>query len=312
MKQKVAILYGGPSSEHEVSIKSAQNVLANIDKEKFDVIEIFISKGGLCSFESNELKVEEVIKELKTKCDIVFPVLHGTFGEDGTLQKLLEKENIPFVGSGSIASKKAIDKNISNEIFLKNQLLIPRSQIISIEDLNISINFPIIIKPISEGSSVGLFKFNSIEEYKKDIKDILKKYSKMLVQEFITGREFTCGVIKDNSKNISLPVSEVILQSNKIFDYEAKYTAGVCLEITPAEIDVEIANRIQEISLRCHEIIGCKSISRTDVIVDSEMKVYVLETNTLPGMTKISFIPAQADVYGLSMKNLITILLESI
>jgi D-alanine-D-alanine ligase len=300
-KLKVAILYGGPSNEHEVSISSAKNVIENIDTSKFDVVELFIPKDS-------EFNINDVIE---TECDIVYPVLHGTFGEDGTLQELLERAGIPFVGSGSVSSGIAIDKNASNKLFAENDLCIPKGQIITKDNPKISIDFPIIIKPVNEGSSIGLFKCNSLAEYEEMQEDIFSIYKDMLAQEFILGREFTCGVIEIDGKVVALPVSEIIVDSTKIFDYKAKYTLGECLEITPADIEVNAAAKIQDIALRCHVLLDCKSISRTDFILTESNKIYVLETNTLPGMTKTSFIPAEAEAYGLSMKELINCLLES-
>lgn len=301
--KKVAILFGGPSSEHEVSVNSAKNVLSHIDRDLFEPIQVFIPKDGTFTIEN--------IKKLKCSCDVVFPVLHGSFGEDGTLQKMLEEEKIPFVGSGSSASEIAIDKNASNELFAKAGLLIPKSQIIMREDSVISISFPIIVKPVDEGSSVGLYKCLSQEEYQEKQKDIFSSHNKMLAQEFISGREFTCGVIEVDGKNIALPASEIIIDDSTLFDYDTKYTAGKCEEITPADVSKDIMQNIQDTAVRCHELLGCKSISRTDFIMTNEGLLYVLETNTLPGMTKTSFIPAQAEAFGFDMKKLVSELINS-
>lgn len=309
-RTRVAVLYGGPSSEHEVSILSAQNILEHIDKELFSVVEILISKEGLLRIGDEFLETEEAIKKIKDLCDIVYPVLHGTFGEDGKLQKMLEDENIPFVGSGSESSRIAIDKSKANELFESFGLSVPGSQIVSSENFDIRISFPIIIKPVSEGSSVGLYKCNDTKEY-DDVKgEIFSKYPEMLAQEFVTGRELTCGVLEIDGKPVALPLSEIILNKSGIFDYKTKYTSGECTEVTPADLEPEIAKRIQTISLRCHEILGCKNISRTDVILSEKGTIFVLETNTLPGMTKTSFIPQQALAHGLSMKSLVSILLK--
>lgn len=311
MKQKIAILFGGPSSEHEVSLSSAQNVIANIDTEIYQPISILISKEGVFDIEGKEYQVEDAIKELKNICDAVLPVLHGSFGEDGTLQALLEKENIRFVGSGSSASRVAIDKNQSNQLFEKNGLSIPRSQVISTDKSEVFIDFPIIIKPISEGSSVGLYRCDTAEMF-EDIKgQIFSHHSQMLAQEYIQGREFTCCIIEIDGNNVALPASEIVLKDSELFNYDAKYTAGKCSEITPAVIDENTMSAIQDVALVCHQVLGCKSISRTDVIMADSGKIYVLETNTLPGMTKTSFVPAQAEAHGLSIKGLVSILIRS-
>lgn len=310
-KLKIAILYGGPSNEHDVSVSSAQNVLSQIDKELYDVIKIPISKEGLFSINNQEYKTVEAITEIKKIADVVFPVLHGKFGEDGTIQELLERVALPFVGSGSKASRIAINKNISNVVFAKNNLSIPQSEVITKNNFIISINFPVIVKPLDEGSSLGVHKCKSQEELNAVVEKVFIDHSEMLVQEYLSGREFTCGVLDIDGIPTPLPPSEIILKSTELFDYEAKYTPGACTEVTPAEIDDSLEEEIQDVVLQCHEILNCKSISRTDVIISENGTIYVLETNTLPGMTKTSFIPAQAKAFGLSMTELITLLIKS-
>ena len=304
-------MYGGPSNEHDVSVNSAQNVLTYIDKNLYNIIEIPISKEGLFNINNQEYKTMEAITEIKKIADIVFPVLHGKFGEDGVIQELLERVGIPFVGSGSKASRIAINKNISNAVFTKNNLTIPQSEIITKDNFIISINFPVIIKPLDEGSSLGVHKCKSQEELNIIATKAFIDHTEMLVQEYISGREFTCGILDVDGVLTPLPPSEVILKDTELFDYEAKYTPGVCVEVTPAEIDDLLQEEIQDVALQCHEIINCKSLSRTDVIVSENGTIYVLETNTLPGMTKTSFIPAQAKAFGLSMTDLITLLIKS-
>ncbi len=315
LRQKIAILYGGPSSEHEVSISSAQNVMGHIDQELFEVVEVFISKEGMFLVNGQTLETAKALDELKTiGVEIIFPILHGSFGEDGQLQKLLEERKMRFVGSGSVASALAINKEKANEIYANIGLHIPHSQIINRDgrgDNEIQLHFPIIIKPIDEGSSVGLFKIESREEYMAQRDSIFKNHIAMLAQEFISGREFTCGVIDIEGKDTALPVAEIILNSADIFDYDTKYTAGACREVIPAEITEDMREQIQNAALKCHKGLGCKSVSRTDVILSKEGKLYILETNTLPGMTKTSNIPAEAAAAGIDLKTLTTYLLKS-
>lgn len=311
--KKVAILYGGPSSEHEVSVQSGKNIFKNIDTNKYTVFEIFINKDktffiGKNKTGLNEKAFSDFLK--KEKIDIVLPVLHGEYGEDGQIQKVLEKNKIQFVGSGSKVSSIAIDKDKSNKIYQKNKILIPKSKIITFKNPKHDLLYPIIVKPIDEGSSVGLFKIENENEFKIKQKDIFKNHQKMLAQEFISGREFTCGVIDIKNKTKALPASEIVLTKTKTFDYKAKYTKGAVKEITPANIEESLMKKIQNLALKSHKALGCKSISRTDIILNkTNNKLYVLETNTLPGMTKTSFIPEQAKVIGIDMKGLISILL---
>jgi D-alanine-D-alanine ligase len=309
--KNVALLFGGPSSEHEVSLSSSKNILENIDRVLFDVLPVLITKDCQYVIDGISYNEREGLQELKKKSiDIVFPMLHGTYGEDGTLQKKLEELSLPFVFSSSQSSALAIDKHKTNELLASHTLLIPQSCVVSKEDIDHTCKYPIIVKPIDEGSSVGLLKFSNENDYKNSLEKIFEKHNEMLVQEFIQGREFTCGVIEKDNEIIPLVATEIVLTQGETFDYNAKYTVGGCEEITPAQVDKKVMERIQNLAVMCHQIIKCKSLSRTDMILQGE-DLYILEINTIPGMTKTSFIPAQAKACGYSMKECITILIES-
>ena len=310
--KKVAIIYGGPGDEHEVSVSSYKNILENIDSKKFDVVSVFVNKN--LGFEINGKIFSEAdgINEIKKlNIDVVFPIIHGEYGEDGQLQEKLEDVGLKFVGHSSKVSAITIDKNKTNKVLKDNGINIPESKIINENNFSIHFSFPIIVKPTEGGSSVDLFKFESEEEFKNSLNKIFKNHNEMLAQEFIKGREFTCGVIEINKIVTPLVASEIILTKGSLFDYEAKYTQGGCIEVTPAEISDELSNKIKETALSCHKILDCRSISRTDMILKDD-KLYVLEINTVPGMTKTSFIPQQAKVCGYEMKELITMLIENI
>lgn len=310
--KKVAILFGGPSSEHEVSLSSSKNILECIDRTLFEVTEVYITKG--CEYVIGGITFTEKggLEEIKKRnIDVMFPVLHGAYGEDGTLQKKLEELGIPFVFSSSEASSLAINKNKTNEVLYSHGIVIPRSSIIKKTNTTHTCVYPIIVKPHDEGSSVGLFKFMNESEYVSALDTIFENHEEMLVQEFIQGREFTCGVIEKNNEVVPLIATEIILTKGEMFDYTAKYTVGGCEEITPANIDTETMKRIQNLAVTCHRLLDCKSLSRTDMILQSE-DLYVLEVNTIPGMTKTSFIPAEAKACGYSMKELITILINQV
>lgn len=309
---KVAILFGGGGSEHNVSLLSAKNVLDNIDRDIFDVLEVSIDRDKRYSLVGKIFEENNGIQELKNrKVEVAFPIIHGKYGEDGELQEKLEKAGIKFIGASSHSSSITIDKNKTNEILLKNNIKIPKSKIISKEDDVFIFPYPVIIKPVDEGSSIDLFKFDNENEYKNSKDIIFKNHTTMLAQEFVSGREFTCGVIEIEGKVSPLVATEVILTKGKLFDYEAKYTIGGCKEITPAEVDNVIMKSLQGMAVTCHKILECRSISRTDIILKDD-DIYVLEINTVPGMTKTSFIPQQAKACGYSMKELITILIESV
>lgn len=194
---KVAILFGGPGSEHEVSVSSAKNILENIDRNKFDILEVFVDKDKNYKIENISLNEQDGLREIKRKgTKIAFPVIHGTYGEDGELQGKLEKEGIKFVGSSSVVASLVIDKNRTNEALSRNNIKIPNSKIISRNDSIFDFKYPVIIKPIDEGSSIDLFKFENENEYKNSQDIVFKNHDRMLAQEFVSGREFTCGVIE--------------------------------------------------------------------------------------------------------------------
>ncbi len=309
--KKIAILFGGPSSEYEVSLSSAKNIIESIDRNLFNVLEVHITKDCMYDIDGVLYLEREGLEEIqKRKIEVVFPVLHGAYGEDGTLQRLLEQMQIPFVGSSSSVSSLAIDKNKTNILFQNHGLIIPKTSHIKRDSVEHDCLYPVIVKPVDEGSSVDLFKCNNEEEYKNVHEVIFKNHETMLIQECIEGREFTCGVIEDEGNPMPLLATEIILTQGELFDYDAKYTVGGCIEVTPAEVHDDVMKRIQNVALTCHTLLGCKSLSRTDMILRDD-SLYVLETNTMPGMTKTSFIPAQAQATGYSMKELVTILINS-
>lgn len=308
---KVIIIFGGPGKEDEVSISSAKNILENIDRDKFEVVEVFVDKNKKYIINDKIFAEQEGLQEIKNmKVEVIFPIIHGTYGEDGELQSELEELGVPFVGSSSRVSALTIDKNKTNSLLERNGIKIPRSKIISKEDIGFDFQYPIILKPINEGSSVDLFKFENKNYSDNQIDFVFKNHKEMLAQEFVTGREFTCGVIEKEGEVIPLIATEIILTKGELFDYQAKYTVGGCKEITPAEIDVVTMKNIQDIAVACHKVLGCKSISRTDIIL-KDNDIYVLEINTVPGMTKTSFIPQQAKVCGYDMKELVTMVINS-
>ena len=333
-KKKVCIIYGGPSDEHEISLKSARNILKDFDTEKYFLIEVFLSKDLVFEFvgdrsqekELQEKSAESIFDESgffdylkKENVDYVFPILHGKYGEDGAIQEKLENINIKYFGSDSTASYNAMNKSITNKIFEEAGISVPKTKVINQnnykEEIKNYFNFPIILKPVSGGSSIGLYKFENEKEYFEIINKIfeekiteteikLKEGREFMLQEFIIGREFTCGVIDYKSETIALPITEVILEKDAIFDYDTKYTFGACKEITPAQVQENLGQDIKNLALKCHKTLGCKDMSRTDMMVNSkDNKLYVLEINTLPGMTSTSFIPAQLKEEGISMKD---------
>jgi D-alanine-D-alanine ligase len=331
-KLRVGVLMGGLSEEHEVSLASGQNVLENLDKEKYEPISIKISKDRKW-FLNNKLSTEE--KALKS-CEFIFNALHGTFGEDGQVQALMEYRGVRYSGSGICGSALAIDKLRSREIFKLAGLQVPKTLKIRKGEnyqavLNLFVtkvtNFPVVVKPCSNGSSLGVEIVGDRPKLEKAIKTAFKIENKILIEEYVQGREFTCGVLENfNQPFAALPVTEIIpKKGNQFFNYKAKYKNGQSDEITPAGIDESTTKRIQDIAVKAHQLLGCRAYSRTDMII-ANMKqeqlefgrdmnnynnIFVLETNTLPGLTPASLMPKAASVAGLTFTQLLDKIIES-
>ncbi len=317
-KLKVGVLMGGPSSEHEVSLLTGQNVIDNLNRAKYEPVAIKISKKKEWFLGNRKMTEPKVL----ASCDIVFNALHGTFGEDGRIQALMEYYGRPYTGSGITASALAMDKLRSREIFKLAGLKVPNTLKIRRGEnnhalLNLFVNkvtsFPVVVKPCSNGSSVGVQIVSNSDELNSAIKAAFKYDKKVLIEEFIKGREVTCGVLENfEGKAVSaLPVTEIIPKTgHQFFDYKAKYKSGQSDEITPAGIDGETTSRIKEIAEKAHQILGCKAYSRTDMIIRGD-DIYVLETNTLPGLTNASLFPKAASVAGLSLGQLLDKIIET-
>ncbi len=313
----LCIMYGGPGEEHEVSKRSAENIISSIDVNKYNLKVIYLEK--------TQNKVgEKDLKLLRQKKYVVCPIFHGEFGEGGKLQEVLEKSKIKFIGSKSKSAKLAMDKIKTQNVLEKNGILVPKSKVLTgrsylhfINTNNFVKNFiyPIILKPVNVGSSVDLYKVKDKKGLENSLQKMFTKYKQVLMQEFVEGREFTCGVLEVRKnkkvKQIVLPATEIILTKGDTFNYEAKYSVGGCLEVTPAEVDAKLMKRIQEAALKVHKLIGCKDISRTDIILDKQNRLVVLEINTMPGMTKTSFIPQQLEAKNISVPKFIDVMMKN-
>ena len=317
---KVAVLMGGPSSEYEVSLNTGQNVIDNLDKAKYEPVAVKISKTGKWFLRGKLTNQSDALKGH----DVVFNALHGTFGEDGKVQGILEHAGIKYTGSGIASSAIAMDKFHSREIFKLAGLNVPRTMKLKRGEnymarvsffVNKIVKLPVVVKPCSNGSSVGVQVVDDLSKLEKAVVSAFKLDKFVLVEEFIKGRELTCGVLENfNSQPVAaLPVTEIIpVKNHKFFNYDAKYKAGHSNEITPAPIDDVLTKKAQDIAVRTHQILGCSGYSRTDMILkNGNGTIYVLETNTLPGLTKNSLLPKAAHVAGLTFSELLDKIIES-
>lgn len=301
--KKIIVLCGWISREREVSLRSGKKIYDALLRKGYNVTLIDPKMEGW----------EPVLRG-----DIVFIALHGKPGEDGTIQGFLDTFNVPYTGSGVLASSLAMNKLISKKMFIFSG--IPTPDYLSMDDFEsiddfISksieyIGLPAVVKPVSEGSSIGVSIVKEADSLVPVVKDTVNKFDKVFIEKYIDGREITIGVIELDGKPVALPILELVPR-NKFYDYEAKYTAGFTEFIIPARMDKEKYTLAQELALKAHRALGCAGFSRVDLVTDSRDNPYVLEVNTIPGMTELSDLPAMAKAYGIDYDDLVEIMLQS-
>ena len=296
---KIGVLMGGPSSEREISLKSGKAVYSALSQAGFDVMSLDIVDDG---FESNAALLK------MSKIDVAFIALHGHFGEDGAVQSILDGLDIPYTGSGKAASKLAMDKIASRKIFKENGLCVPKY--IELRDRNYQLSnelsFPVVVKPAANGSSIGLSIVESQNDLGRALETALALDERAIIEEYIKGREFTVGILGQ----IALPVIEV-RPHNKFFDFEAKYKTGMTDYIVPAEIDEKLSDKAKIAGLVAHKSLGCRGFSRVDMILGEDGNFYVLELNSIPGLTETSLLPKAARSIGIDFLKLCIILIEA-
>jgi len=346
-KIKVAILFGGSSAEHEISIKSAKNIYNAIDKKKYDVVLIGIGKNGHWylnkdsiffsnSSNHNLIQINSSNKEVAfipgeksnqlidisnnktlSKIDIVFPVLHGTFGEDGTIQGLFKLLNIPFVGADVLGSALSMDKGVMKRLLRDASIPIPNflvfdwtfSESIKFNEVKAILSLPFFVKPANLGSSVGISKVCDKDKFKKAVKDAFEYDNKIIIEEYIKGREIECSVLGNEKPIASIPGE--IIPNDEFYSYNAKYVDedGANLEI-PAELPEATVKKIQDLAIKSFKVLCCEGMARVDFFLNENKKVIVNELNTIPGFTDISMYPKLWKESGISTKELIDRLIK--
>lgn len=315
-KIKVVVLMGGKSAEHKISLATGREVVHHLNKEKYDVLSVVISpNGSRWKLESPDLSKGKIISPQglkKQKPDIVFIALHGPFGEDGTIQGMLEEAGLTYTGSGVSASALGMNKIVFRRLMEDERVTSPKYLVLYKKDKKEKIwekfeKLPLVVKPSNQGSSVGI----SIVRGKKDLQSALKlafEYSDpIIIEEYIKGIEVSCGII-GNDKPLALPVAEIVTK-NDFFDYEAKYSKGKSKEIIPARVSKEMTEKIQNLVIKVYKAVGAKGYSRVDMIIRRNIP-YVLEINTLPGLTPISLLPKQAEAAGIPYPQLLDKIIE--
>ena len=286
--KKIAVLMGGPGEEKDVSLKSGQAIKKALNHNGYDVTSIIL-----------DTKLEKLVKELLS-VDLVFLGLHGNIGENGTIQGFLDALGIIYTGSGPLSSAICMDKNISKIIAKNNGIMTPKWNLCNTAIHDAKMNYPVIVKPNGQGSTVGLQIAHNESELKPALEYAFNYDNSVLVEEYIKGRELTVMLIDGKAQ----PVCEII-PSHEFYDYECKYTAGMSKYICPAEIDDNISNYVKKISENLFDLLKCENYSRADFRMDDQNKFWFLEMNTLPGMTDTSLAPMSALAAGISFNELI-------
>ena len=302
-KMRLALIAGGKSSEREVSLKSGEQVYRALDKNKYD-IKRYDPKDDL----------EKLVREAK-EIDAALIIMHGRGGEDGAMQGLLDLLEIPYQGSGVLASALAMNKELSRYMYrnaglkVARALYFDRAEAPGPQEIEAALGLPVVIKPVNEGSSIGVTIPRTREEAAQGLAAAFRYDNRVLVEEFLTGREVT-GAVLGNHDLQALPLVEICPSEDyAFFSYDAKYLPGATTEICPARLDPELTKQAQECALTAHRALGCRGYSRTDMIV-REGEIYVLETNTIPGMTATSLFPQAAHAIGLEFPALLDRLIE--
>ncbi len=320
MKQTIAVVYGGYSAEWEISVKSGKNVAKNIDRTKYTVYEVLLTKERWSVEEEGKSYLIDrgdfsFVKEgVKIYFDKIFIIIHGDPGENGLLQAYFEMINIPTVGCSSLVTTIAFDKYAcktylrDSGVRMAKDLFIRRGESYSKEGIIEKLGLPIFVKPTNGGSSFGVTKVKKYEELDKAIEVAFSDCETVILEEAISGRELDCGVYSDKNGVHPLPVIEII-SKNEFFDYEAKYL-GASDEVCPAEISKSLSDTIQKVAVDIFKYLGCKGLVRMDFIARGE-EVFFLELNPNPGMTAESLVPKEVKVAGIDMVDFLTSLIDN-
>ncbi len=305
-KLRVAVLCGGRTGEHEVSLNSAESVIRMMDPAKYDVQRILISSDG--RWHPRAIAPEP---GGNPDIDIVFPVLHGTFGEDGTVQGLLELADLPYVGAGVLASAISMDKEVQKRLCAASGLPVVEYFVIRRNHAGVHHHFPlpIFVKPANLGSSVGISKVKSHDELAPAIELAAQFDRKIIVERGIVGREFECSVLGNDNPKASVPCE--ILPSRDFYDYEDKYLLNKAQTIVPADLTPEQTHEIQRLAIACYQAVECEGMARVDFLLETATgKFFINEINTIPGFTSISMYPKMWEASGLSYPALIDRLID--
>ena len=323
-KKTIAIVCGGDSSEHDVSLRSAQGLYSFFDKERYNVYIVDVRgtdwhaelhDGTTAPIDLNDFSFR--IDGKKVIFDYAYITIHGTPGENGIMQGYFELVHIPYSTSGVLVEAMTFDKFVLNQylrsygVSVADSLLIRRGyeDMVSDDEVEERIGMPCFVKPATDGSSFGVSKVKNKDQLAPAIRKAMMESDEVMVETFLEGTEITSGMYKTAEKTVIFPITEVVT-FNEFFDYDAKYN-GQVREITPARIPEETAERVRKITNHIYDILHCNGIIRVDYIISKEGKIFMLEVNSTPGMTPTSFIPQQVKAAGLTMTDVLTDIVEN-
>jgi D-alanine-D-alanine ligase len=322
MKKKIAVIYGGYSSEFDISKKSADTIYSNLDTELYEPYLVEIStkswyvhiRGGVAPIDKN--KFTYLLNDKVHHFDLAFISIHGTPGEDGKLQAYFDMIGLPYVNSEPLSSGLSFNKWACNS-FLRDfgistakAILLRKSDHVQPIQIADELGFPCFVKPNDGGSSYGISKVNTLMEMPDAIAKAFSEGKEVVIESFIQGREVTCGLYNNGNEIVALPITEIVTD-NEFFDYDAKYN-GKSKEITPAEITKELSDEIQSVSKNIYNRLDLNALARIDYIVTPENNIYLIEVNTIPGMTNKSLVPQQIEKAGLNLTTVLTEIINTI
>lgn len=339
-KLRVAVMMGGMSSERDISLSTGKQIIESLDPEKYESFGVDAAllpgtarralKSAGCEIEAvatareslskstSLASVDQIAATNGLRPDVVLIALHGRYGEDGTVQGMLELLGVPYTGSGVLASALAMDKSMAKKVMAADGIPVPKSvdfvcrdgrwDEVWLSESVAAIGYPVIAKPSRQGSTIGMTKVNGPDELKHAVEEALAYDEQIIIEKFVEGVELTVGVL-GNDDPFALPVVEIV-PAKGFYDYEAKYTPGATQEIVPARISDEAASQAQSIALEAHRALGCRGMSRTDIIYSPDTcGMHVLEVNTIPGMTPTSLLPRAAEAAGISFGKLLDLII---
>lgn len=323
-KIKIGVLYGGPSSEREISLLTGQAVFDHLDRAKYVPTLIEMTKDNkFILLSKNKKRLVDFANKDRKLFDVIFIALHGSPGEDGAVQGMFETLGIKYTGPNTLSSALCMNKVYAGLMYQVWKL--PHPEFIDItakywkkykkeilRAINDKVGYPCVVKPVDQGSAVGVSIIKTESELVKAVNKTIKKFPWLLAQRFVKGKEATCGILEKKGEAFALPPTHILPQKGKFYDYKSKYAVGGSTHICPADFPEEINNQMQDYAVKAHLALSCRGMSRTDLFYGDDGKVYVIETNTIPGMTATSLFPEAAAKAGISFVQMLDLIIDAV